>query len=77
MGDVYDTLVYPGFLRQPLTKWLEDGTCAPSGRARGKADLFALTLPRQNVEADIAAIEHESGIHTTGSKTRRSSHKNN
>jgi hypothetical protein len=70
----YDALVYPGFLRQPIGKWLEDGSCAPSGRARGKADLFALALPRQQIEADIAAIEHESG-RNSGSKTRRASTK--
>jgi len=56
----YDALVFPGFLRQPMGKWLEDGTCAPSGRARGKADLFTLALPRHAIEADIAAIKHES-----------------
>mmetsp|Transcript_149 Transcript_149/g.317 ORF Transcript_149/g.317 Transcript_149/m.317 type:complete len:99 (-) Transcript_149:88-384(-) len=48
------------FLRQPMGKWLEDGTCAPSGRARGKADLFNLALPRPDIEADIAAIQHEA-----------------
>merc|ERR1712224_743759 len=64
----YDALVYPGFLRQPMGKWLEDGTCAPSGRARGKADLFTLALPRNSIEADIAAIEHEQGSKKRGKK---------
>ena len=64
----YDALVSPGFLRQPMGKWLEDGTCAPSGRARGKADLFTLPLSRAAIEADIAAIKHETKTATKGKR---------
>ncbi len=56
----FRSFVLRSFLRQPMGKWLEDGTCAPSGRARGKADLFNLVLPRPDIEADIAAIQHEA-----------------
>ena len=66
--DTYDALVFPGFLRQPPAKWQDDGSCAPSGRARGKADQFALSLPRPSIEADIAAIEHES---SNGQRAKR------
>jgi hypothetical protein len=67
----YDTQVYPGFLRQSISKWLDDGTSAPSGRARGKADLFQLSLSKPEIDADIAEMVEKSG-HTEkpGAKRR-------
>ena len=60
--DTYDALVFPGFLRQPPAKWQDDGSCAPSGRARGKADQFALSLPRPSIEGDRAReLERAAG----------------
>ncbi|XRB06012.1 hypothetical protein NFJ02_26g59640 [Pycnococcus provasolii] len=71
----YDVNVFPGYLRQPMGKWAEDGTLAPSGRQRGgagKPDQFNLTLSRDEIQADVAAIEAACGIQsTTGKKGSR------
>ena len=60
------------FLRQSISKWLEDGTSAPSGRARGKADLFTLNLTKAEVDADLAEMVEKSGHQEKPSSKRRS-----
>ena len=69
----YDMAVFPGFLRQSMGKWAEDGTLAPSGRVRGNAkpDQFNLTLGKEEVQADIQGIESACGVLNTGKKTGR------
>mmetsp|Transcript_8467 Transcript_8467/g.13358 ORF Transcript_8467/g.13358 Transcript_8467/m.13358 type:complete len:96 (+) Transcript_8467:182-469(+) len=61
--DDYDLLIYPGFMRRPLARWNEDGSCAPVARARGpKGEAFQLMLKQAEIDEDISHIEHEIGI---------------
>lgn len=58
--DEYDLLIYPGFMRRPMARWNEDGSCAPMARARGpKGEAFQLTLKQSEIDEDISHIEHE------------------
>lgn len=64
-----DANVYPGFLRRPMARWNEDGSCAPSSRMRGqqKNEGFVLTLTRDEINEDLSYIEQrakEVWIHT-------------
>lgn len=58
--DEYDLLIYPGFMRRPMARWNEDGSCAPMARARGpKGEAFQLMLKPSEIDEDISHIEHE------------------
>lgn len=58
--DEYDLLIYPGFMRRPMARWNEDGSCAPMARARGpKGEAFQLMLKQSEIDEDISHIEHE------------------
>jgi hypothetical protein len=58
--DEYDLLIYPGFMRRPMARWNEDGSCAPMARARGpKGEAFQLSLKQSEIDDDIQGIEHE------------------
>jgi hypothetical protein len=58
--DDYDLLIYPGFMRRPLARRNEDGSCAPVARARGpKGEAFQLMLKQAEIDEDISHIEHE------------------
>jgi len=61
--DEYDVQVFPGFMRRPMARWNEDGSCAPVARARGpKGEAFILTLKQSEIDEDIGHIEGEIGI---------------
>ena len=58
----YDTMVYPGFLRRGISRWNEDGSCAPMARVRGpKGDAFVLALKPAEIEDDINHIDSQVG----------------
>ena len=58
------------FLRQNMSKWLDDGTSAPSGRARGKADQFQLVVGKAEIDEDINEILEKTGMVQGGAKRR-------